>query len=61
MLKITSENARSINLHYIAPLMKLERLLFPGTRRWSLKRGTTVLTSKHVGIRKLIITLKFKL
>ena len=46
MLKITSENARSINWHYIVSLMKLERPLFPGTRGWSLKRGTTVLTSK---------------
>ena len=46
MLKTTSENAKSLNLRYIVPLMKLERPLFPGTRGWSLKRGTTVLTSK---------------
>ena len=46
MLKTTSENAKSLNLHYIVPLMKLERPLFPGTRGWSLMTGTTVLTSK---------------
>ena len=44
MLKTTSEKAKSLNLHYIVPLMKLERPLFPGTTGWSLKRGTTVLT-----------------
>ena len=46
MFKTTSEKAKSLKLHYIVPLMKLERPLFPGTTGWSLKRGTTVLASK---------------
>ena len=46
MLKTASENAKIFNFYYIDPMMKLERPVFPGTRGWSLKRGTTVLTSK---------------
>ena len=60
MLKTTSENAKSLNFHYIAPLMKLERQLFPGTRGWSLQRGMTVLTSKACKYHKVKINFKIQ-
>ena len=60
MLKTTSEKAKSLKLHYIVPLMKLERPLFPGTRGWSFNRRTTVLTSKACRYHKVKNNLKIQ-